>query len=344
MTEHADVEPRLDLDLGPEPPVADTPMWLSHHWPSGYDRCAVIAGRHVCRRCLVLYPLALVTGIAISIGSWWPTGLDAAVLWLFPLNGRLIERFHGDLPDRWDPGVLPWAAAVEAAWPEIRAEIVAYLDAGAMPHTAEVSGLDPESDAGRASAPADRGAWRTVILQFFGEWITENCDHFPATVAAVSAVPDVTSIGFTALDPRSHIFEHVGPNRGALRYQLPIVVPGAAGSCRIRVGREMVEWAEGESVLFDLSVNHEAWNDSDEVRVLLMIEVPTPLPSWLRRVNRSVQRCYRLFPSYRRLPERARQLAVERLEHLQDAARVVDGLGIGSYADSAGGGGGHGGR
>ena len=62
-------------------------MWLSHHWPDGYDRCAVVGGMHVCRRCLVLYPLALITGIAIGVGSWWPHHLDAWVLWLFPLPG-----------------------------------------------------------------------------------------------------------------------------------------------------------------------------------------------------------------------------------------------------------------
>ena len=71
----------------PEPALPDTPMWLSHHWPHAYDRCAVVGGLHVCRRCLVLYPLALVSGIAISIGSWWPHGIDAWVLWLFPLPG-----------------------------------------------------------------------------------------------------------------------------------------------------------------------------------------------------------------------------------------------------------------
>lgn len=70
-----------------EPPVADTPMWLSHHWPDAYDRCAVVGGMHICRRCLVLYPLALVTGIVVSIGSWWPSDLDPWVLWLFPLPG-----------------------------------------------------------------------------------------------------------------------------------------------------------------------------------------------------------------------------------------------------------------
>lgn len=74
-------------DDEPESPIPDTPMWLSHHWPGDYDRCAVVGGLHVCRRCLVLYPLAFVTGIAISIGSWWPHRIDVWVLWLFPLPG-----------------------------------------------------------------------------------------------------------------------------------------------------------------------------------------------------------------------------------------------------------------
>lgn len=67
--------------------MADTPMYLSHHWPHQYDRCAVVGGLHVCRRCLVLYPLALVTGIAVAQGTWWPHRIDAWVLWLFPLPG-----------------------------------------------------------------------------------------------------------------------------------------------------------------------------------------------------------------------------------------------------------------
>ena len=62
-------------------------MWLAHHDPGHYDRCAVIGGTPVCRRCLVLYPVALVTGIALSLGSWWPHGIDVWVLWLFPLPG-----------------------------------------------------------------------------------------------------------------------------------------------------------------------------------------------------------------------------------------------------------------
>ena len=68
-------------------PVADTTMFLSHHWPSRYDRCMVIGGRHVCRRCAVLYPVAVVIAIAAGYGLHWPTRLDPWVFWLLPLPG-----------------------------------------------------------------------------------------------------------------------------------------------------------------------------------------------------------------------------------------------------------------
>lgn len=77
----------LHQDVGGDPGVADTPMWLSHHPPRDYERCATVAGLHVCRRCLVLYPLALVAGVVVTIGDWWDGAWDPWVLWLFPLPG-----------------------------------------------------------------------------------------------------------------------------------------------------------------------------------------------------------------------------------------------------------------
>ena len=116
----------LRLDPADDPPMADTPMWLSHHWPSGYDRCAVVAGRHVCRRCLVLYPVALVAGIAISVGSWWSGSLDVWLLWLLPLPG-VIEFVLDNLGTiRYSPVrqmVLSAAGAVAAGIGYVR-----YLD------------------------------------------------------------------------------------------------------------------------------------------------------------------------------------------------------------------------
>jgi uncharacterized membrane protein len=60
-------------------------MWLSHHWPDEYDRCAVIGGRHVCRRCLVLYPTSLVAALVLAHVAAWPSRLDPWFVWLLPL-------------------------------------------------------------------------------------------------------------------------------------------------------------------------------------------------------------------------------------------------------------------
>ena len=69
--------------------MGDTPMWLSHHWPDEYDRCVVVGGRHVCRRCLVLYPLSLVAALFVAHVASWPERLDPWFLWLLPLPSVL---------------------------------------------------------------------------------------------------------------------------------------------------------------------------------------------------------------------------------------------------------------
>jgi hypothetical protein len=70
---------------GRRAPEEVTALWLSHHWPDDYDRCATVAGRNVCRRCLVLYPVALVVMVAALSGLTWPSSWDAILLVLLPL-------------------------------------------------------------------------------------------------------------------------------------------------------------------------------------------------------------------------------------------------------------------
>lgn len=58
-------------------------LWLTHHWPDEYDRCAVVGGRHVCRRCLTLYPIAIAVAIAGLAGfAPWPESIDVWMIWL----------------------------------------------------------------------------------------------------------------------------------------------------------------------------------------------------------------------------------------------------------------------
>lgn len=243
----------------------------------------------------------------------WTILRGALIFSLFDLNDAAITRFGGDLPRIYDTADFDWMRPIEAAVPQIREELARYDAAHVdLPDVARVSGLEPGTEEAMNSAPVDRGSWKVLILLANGRWIEETASQFPAVRAAVARCPQATTIGFSALDAHSHIAEHIGSNRGALRYQLPIVVPGEPGDCRIRVGEEMVVWEEGRSVLFDLAVWHEAWNDSDGRRVLLMIETAMPLRPPLSWLNRLVQYQFRFFPSFRQMPDRVRQLEEER--------------------------------
>lgn len=227
-----------------------------------------------------------------------------AVFALLDVNDRAIGRVKPADPSIWDTGLWPWIPAVERLTLEIRDELEAYLKIATLPHVAEVSGFAPDSDGARESVPVETGAWRTVVLFANGRWVDETASHFPVTRSCFERIHPKANVGFSALEAHSHIAAHVGANRGALRFQLPIIVPGRSGQCRIRIGDDMVHWEEGTGIVFDLSTDHEAWNETDDLRVLLMVEIPQPLPVPWRWLNHLAQYSYRWHPSYREMPDR----------------------------------------
>lgn len=215
-------------------------------------------------------------------------------------NEAMIDRFGPDTPAVWDPSEFEWSSRVEAAWPAVRAEVEALLAGPTeIPHIEDVTGGIPQGNV---------GPWRSFVLMHQGRWIDWNCERCPDTTALVRSIPGLTVAGFSVLEPGTHITTHRGPNKGALRYQLGVIVPGSEGDCRIRVGDEMIHWREGEGVVFDFTVEHEAWNDTDAIRVLLMLEFLTPLPWYIAAPNWVAQHAMSWFPTTRDLTDRLRKL------------------------------------
>jgi beta-hydroxylase len=187
-----------------------------------------------------------------------------------------IERFVGtrslvgDSP--FSPTELfPWVAEIEAHWREIRAELEQVLvDHDALPNFQDISKDQIEI--------TDDDRWKTLFLYGYGfkaDLVTELC---PDTTALVERIPGMVTAMFSILSPRKHIGAHRGPYKGVLRYHLGLIVPREKEACRIRVGDEMRHWEEGKSMIFDDTYEHEVWNDTDELRAVLFLDVMRPLP------------------------------------------------------------------
>ena len=106
-----------------------------------------------------------------------------------------------------------------------------------------------------------------------------NAARCPRTMAALEEVPLAhipgrsPSVLFSLLRPGARIPPHHGYVNTRLIVHLPLVVPRG---CGFRVGNEARQWVEGKVWLFDDTIEHEAWNDSDQTRLILLFEVWRP--------------------------------------------------------------------
>src|ERR1700722_16351977 len=175
----------------------------------------------------------------------------------------------------------PWVAPVEAEWLAIRKELDALL--------VKRDEIPNFQDLSHDQRVLTEGAqWKTFFLYGYGQEAEENCKRCPETVRILKRIPGMKTAMFSILAPRKHIPEHRGMWKGMLRYHLGLIIPGPAGSCRSGVGQDIRTWDEGKSLVFDDSHLHEAWNDSDQYRVVLFVDVVRPLIFPLSLINRSV--------------------------------------------------------
>lgn len=162
-----------------------------------------------------------------------------------------------------------WTAALRGEWAAIRDEArrVALSEA-AVPSLATIS---PDH-----RAIAEVGKWRSFFLWGYGYRIDDNLARCPRTRAAIERIPGLTSAFFSILAPGTHIPAHRGVSKGLITCHLGLIVP-RDGDVRMRVHDRVVRWAEGETLVFDDTYDHEVWNDTAGTRVVLLIQFERPL-------------------------------------------------------------------
>ncbi len=176
----------------------------------------------------------------------------------------------------YDPADFDWVPAMEAAWPAIRAEAEAVLAdrQGVAPYVKRSANRPPPSN-----KLLDDERWSAYLLIRDGEVIEEHASRCPATMAALKLPPIPVIAGrsplalFSILAPGTHIEPHHGLLNTRLICHLPLIVPE---DCALRVGNETRKVEAGKMMIFDDSMQHEAWNRSGEMRAILLFEIWRP--------------------------------------------------------------------
>jgi aspartate beta-hydroxylase len=178
-----------------------------------------------------------------------------------------------------------WVEALEARTAAITQELQAALEAEQDEFRPYVA-YAPGTPVNQWQELNHSRRWSSYFLWRDGLPVAEHQARCPLTTQALREV-EMADIGglcpnamFSALSPHTHIPPHHGETNARLVVHLPLIVPAG---CSYRVGFERRQWQVGEVLVFDDSIEHEARNDGDELRVVLIFDVWNPLLSEAER-------------------------------------------------------------
>jgi aspartyl/asparaginyl beta-hydroxylase (cupin superfamily) len=177
-----------------------------------------------------------------------------------------------------DRSSFPQLALLEAATEDIREEFDALLSAEAAEMVPYIQYPEHVPLAQWKELNNSR-EWTAVHLLQNGERVEANARHCPRLLEVLAQMDQPQIRGgspnamFSLLAPRTRIPPHTGVANTRLVCHLPLIVPP---NCGFRVGATIREWRVGEAFVFDDTIEHEAWNDSDELRVVLIIDLWQP--------------------------------------------------------------------
>ena len=190
------------------------------------------------------------------------------------------EYYYPGLPaiEFYERSEFPWLEEFEAATAAIGQELVDIVrddHPGFAPyiHYDQHMPLDQWRELNHSPR------WSAYHFYENGRPIEDRCRRAPSTIAAMSRLPQAEvalrspSAMYSALAPKTQIPPHTGVANFRLVVHLPLIVPPG---CGFRVGGEQWEWRVGEGCVFDDTIEHEAWNNSDDPRYILICDVWSP--------------------------------------------------------------------
>jgi len=203
-------------------------------------------------------------------------------------NPAYIHDYYRDYPGLQE---------LEAGHADVQRECLALLDI--KDKLTNVQDLG----AGYTRGGIHTAKWKAFMFKS-GDFLEENCRIAPKTAELIRRIPGVYTAFFSVLDPHQVITPHWGYYKGFLRYHLGVRIPhnNENNECWIRVNGDRAQnakldkdlvvngekyyWKNGEGIIFDDNYLHDAANESDEVRVVLWLDLRRKMPFYIAPLNR----------------------------------------------------------
>ncbi|MCH4196241.1 MAG: aspartyl/asparaginyl beta-hydroxylase domain-containing protein [Serratia liquefaciens] len=206
---------------------------------------------------------------------------------------RIYDRRISSSPVLDSNRLFPDAQRFTAHWQQIREEALTVAqDLRNIPRFHEIM-----SEQASISAN-DARDWRMFIMQAYGQRIARNLARCPQLAQLIASSPDVLSASLSFLAPGKQVPAHRGPFRGILRGYLVLSMPKRADgepAAVLKVDGREYRLNEGEFMLWDDTFEHEVWNDSDQVRTVLLLDIRRrDLPRGLRILSSGIIALVRL--------------------------------------------------
>ena len=185
-----------------------------------------------------------------------------------PVNGWLAKQsLIGDEPFV-DARELPGLVELGKHWRTIREELLPLLaERNRIPAFRDIS---PDH---RRIATDTR--WKSFFLEGYGFRAEENCARCPETMALLKSVPGLVVAFFSIMEPGTQVPSHRGVTKAWYNCHLGLVIP--EGRVGIEIAAQPVGWREGEWLVFDETNRHQVWNERQDPRVVLFLQVRRPM-------------------------------------------------------------------
>jgi len=174
---------------------------------------------------------------------------------------------------------FPWLGQLEAATDDIRSELDNLLASSPADFNPYVA-YGPDTPLGQWKELNNSRRWSALFLYQDGKRIEPNITRCPKTAAALARAPLVDipnrapTAFFSRLEPKTRIPPHTGSSNTRLTVHIPLIIQP---DCGFRVGADVRIWELGKALIFDDTIEHEAWNDSDQPRVVMIFDIWNPL-------------------------------------------------------------------